>query len=153
VHFIYTIGYEGASLAALLHALEENSIERVIDVRYAAISRRPEFSKGPLRRALRARGITYLHMPELGCPKDIRSRYRENGDFAWYSRRYTEQVLSRRQRQLTEVARDARIQRVCLLCVEADAHRCHRSLLAASSAEINRNVFGFRHLRRGGAAD
>lgn len=146
MNFIYTIGYEGTSLGALLRALEENSIERVIDVRYAAMSRRPEFSKGPLRRALRARGITYSHRPELGCPKDIRSQYRENGDFAWYSRRYAERVLSQRQRQLTEVARHARNQRVCLLCVEADAHRCHRSLVAASSAAINRNVFGFRHL-------
>lgn len=146
MHFIYTIGYEGASLVALLRALEGNSIEHVIDVRYVAVSRRPEFSKGPLRRALRASGISYTHMPQLGCPKDIRLQYRENGDFAWYSLRYTEQVLSRRQRQLTGVARDARNQRVCLLCVEADAHRCHRSLVAASSAGINQHMFGFRHL-------
>jgi uncharacterized protein (DUF488 family) len=143
---IFTIGYEGATLHAFLSALEANQIEHVVDVRLTPFSRRPEFCRDALQRALHARGIRYSHVPELGCPKDIRIAYYENGDFGWYSSNYEQRVLSRRQDRLSQLARDARERRVCLLCLEADAHTCHRSLVAVAAAGINQKVFALEHL-------
>ena len=49
---IFTIGYEATTMAELLAALRRAGVERVIDVRALPLSRRPGFSKSPLRAAL-----------------------------------------------------------------------------------------------------
>ena len=54
---IFTIGYEGATMAEFLAALRSAGVERVIDVRALPLSRRPGFSKSPLRGALEEAGI------------------------------------------------------------------------------------------------
>lgn len=46
---IYTIGYEGATVAEFLAALQSAGVARVIDVRAVPNSRRPGFSKTQLR--------------------------------------------------------------------------------------------------------
>jgi uncharacterized protein (DUF488 family) len=143
---IFTIGYQGASLDSLVNALVRNRIESVVDVRLTPLSRRAGFSRRVLENELRRRGIRYSHRPELGCPKEIRVRYSESGDFGWYSRAYARLVLSRRQRQIAQLAREARQRRTCLLCVEHDANKCHRSLVAFSAAEINHSVLALEHL-------
>ena len=48
---IFTIGYEGATVAEFLAALKEAGVERVIDVRALPLSRRPGFSKIAAARA------------------------------------------------------------------------------------------------------
>ena len=143
---IYTIGYEGATLDAFLKALQENGVDHIVDVRLTPLSRRRGFSKRQLAAALRRLGIIYSHHPELGCPKDVRVQYSRTGDFEWYTRAYVSKVLTRRAHFVSELAEQSRHRRVCLLCFEADANRCHRSLVAAMAAEANRNAFGFRHL-------
>jgi uncharacterized protein (DUF488 family) len=54
---IFTIGYEGATVAEFLAALQKAGVERVIDIRAVPNSRRPGFSKTPLRNALAEAGI------------------------------------------------------------------------------------------------
>ena len=49
---IFTIGYEGATVAEFLSALQRAGVERVIDIRAIANSRRPGFSKNSLRASL-----------------------------------------------------------------------------------------------------
>ena len=65
---IFTIGYEGATMSEFLAALRNAGVERVIDVRAIANSRRPGFSKTPLRNALAEVGIDYVHLRALGTP-------------------------------------------------------------------------------------
>ena len=65
---IFTIGYEGATMGEFLSALQNAGVERVIDVRAVANSRRPGFSKTPLRNALADTGIDYVHLRALGTP-------------------------------------------------------------------------------------
>ena len=48
-------------------------VERVIDVRALPLSRRPGFSKTPLRGALEEAGIEYVHLKALGTPAEGRS--------------------------------------------------------------------------------
>ena len=54
---IFTIGYEATTMAEFLAALTKAGVERVIDVRALPLSRRPGFSKSPLRAALDEAGI------------------------------------------------------------------------------------------------
>ena len=49
---IFTIGYEGATVPEFIATLQQAGVERVIDVRALPLSRRPGFSKSPLRAAL-----------------------------------------------------------------------------------------------------
>ena len=50
---IFTIGYEGATQAELIAALEKAGVEQVIDVRAVPNSRKPGFSKNVLAAGLR----------------------------------------------------------------------------------------------------
>ena len=143
---VFTIGYEGVDLDSFLNAIEEHGIDLLVDIRLNPISRKRGFSKRQLAAAVEARGISYAHYPHLGCPADIRAEYALTGDFGRYTRIYQARVLSRRLALLARVARVSRARRVCLLCFEADANRCHRSLVAASAARLNQSPAGFYHL-------
>jgi len=54
---LFTIGYEGRSVAEFIDQLESAGVERVVDVRDLPLSRRAGFSKTPLQRALSDVGI------------------------------------------------------------------------------------------------
>ena len=69
---IATIGYEGAPLGEVLGRLNDAGVELLIDVRAVAASRRAGFSKTILGNSLNEVGIGYLHLRDLGTPKDGR---------------------------------------------------------------------------------
>jgi len=62
---IFTIGYEGTTMDEFLAALKAAGVERLIDVRALPLSRRPGFSKSPLRAALEEVGIKYVHLKDF----------------------------------------------------------------------------------------
>ena len=70
---IFTIGYESTTVAEFIGALQSAGVKRVIDVRAVPNSRRPGFSKTPLRNALAEEGIDYVHLRALGTPADGRA--------------------------------------------------------------------------------
>ena len=59
---IFTIGYEGATQAELVAALQQAGVARVIDVRAVPLSRKPGFSKNVLAAGLKEAGIDYVHL-------------------------------------------------------------------------------------------
>src|SRR5689334_2948057 len=69
---VATIGYERAAQSRVIDALREGGIELLIDVRAVAASRRAGFSKTLLGGSLIDAGIGYLHLRDLGTPKDGR---------------------------------------------------------------------------------
>src|SRR4051794_32876179 len=73
---IFTIGYEGATVAEFIAALEHAGVRQIIDVRALPLSRRPGFSKSPLRAALAEAGIDYVHLKALGTPSAGRTAAR-----------------------------------------------------------------------------
>src|SRR6185369_12843167 len=73
---IFTIGYEGSTMPEFLAARRKAGVERVIDVRALPLSRRPGFSKTPLRLALEEAGIEYVHLKALGTPAEGRTAAR-----------------------------------------------------------------------------
>ncbi|RIX31584.1 DUF488 domain-containing protein [Sphingomonas edaphi] len=135
---IFTIGYEAATMDEFLRALTEAGVERVIDVRALPLSRRPSFSKTPLRNALAEAGIDYVHFKALGTPAEGREAARK-GRHSDLKRIYAGQldlpeavVAAAQMRELAAEKPSA------LLCFEREPAGCHRSLLlkaVASDAE------------------
>ncbi|WP_310467099.1 DUF488 domain-containing protein [Sphingomonas sp.] len=131
---IYTIGYEGATMAEFLAALAAAGVAQVIDVRALPLSRRPGFSKTPLTGALAEAGIGYVHLKALGTPAAGREAARK-GRHAELKRIYAGQLeLPEAIAQGAEMLALARETPSALLCFERDPAGCHRSLLLAAVA-------------------
>src|SRR3954468_12399411 len=125
-----TIGYEGKTQEEFLGELAAAGVELVIDVRAVAASRRPGFSKTALRNALAERGIDYLHLRPLGTPAAGREAARK-GRVAEMRRIYAGQLETDEAALALEQALAAAAdRRSALLCFEAEAAGCHRSMLA-----------------------
>jgi uncharacterized protein (DUF488 family) len=136
---IFTIGYEGATMDEFLSALKHAGVERVIDVRALPLSRRPGFSKTPLKGALEEAGIEYIHLKALGTPAEGRNAARagRHGDMA---RVYAGQLeLPEAMAQSAQMLELVAEKPSALLCFERDPQHCHRTLLlkaVASGAEV-----------------
>ena len=133
---IFTIGYESATVASFQDALRRARVDLLIDVRAVASSRRPGFAKTALAANAKDAGAEYLHLRALGTPADGRVAARA-GRPDEMKRIYRKQLVTAdAQEQLAlvvDLVKQGR--RVCLLCLEADARICHRSLVAAAVAK------------------
>jgi uncharacterized protein (DUF488 family) len=136
---IFTIGYEATTVAEFIAALTSAKVERVIDVRALPLSRRPGFSKSPLRAALAEAGIEYLHLKALGTPSEGRTAARA-GRHEDMARIYAGQLqlpeAIAEGAQMLELARE---KPSALLCMEREPAHCHRTLLleaVAPDAEV-----------------
>src|SRR5687768_10512584 len=85
---LYTIGYEGAALEDFLATLNQANIDVLLDVRELPMSRRKGFSKTALATALAQHDINYRHEKQLGSPKTIRHKLREDGDYKTFFRAF-----------------------------------------------------------------
>jgi uncharacterized protein (DUF488 family) len=126
---VFTIGYEQATQAAVIDALQEAGVELLADIRFLPLSRRPGFSKSSLKAAAEEAGIAYRHFKQLGTPAEGREAAKR-GDHAGLARVYAGQLeLPEAMAQMGELREIAREKRVALLCYERDPATCHRSLL------------------------
>lgn len=126
---IFTIGYERATQAAVVEALQAVGVELLADIRYLPLSRRAGFSKNSLKSAVEEAGIGYCHFRHLGTPAEGRAAARR-GDHAELTRVYFGQLeLPEALAQMAELRALAEAKRVALLCYERAAGECHRSLL------------------------
>ena len=129
---LFTIGYEGATVGEFLAALQSAGVERVIDVRAIPNSRRPGFSKTPLRNALADAGVDYVHLRALGTPADGRAAARA-GRHDDLKRIYASQLeLPEAIAEGAQVVGLAEEKPTALLCYERDPAACHRSLLLSA---------------------
>jgi len=150
---IATIGvyeFDGASFVA---ALDEAGVTKVFDIRQRRGVRGPQYAWANaqrLQKLLAEARIGYEYHPELAPDTEMRQlQYRDDGRQGVgkrsrvrlapeYVREYTEEILDL-------VPLEPLIKRLpvhgvgALLCVEATAQACHRSLVAARLAER----FGF----------
>jgi uncharacterized protein (DUF488 family) len=131
---IFTIGYEATTMGEFLAALQQAGVERVIDVRALPLSRRPGFSKSPLRAALDEAGIDYVHLKALGTPSEGRTAAR-SGRHEDLARIYAGQLqLPEAMVQAEQMREMAAEKPSALLCYERDPAGCHRSLLLSAVA-------------------
>lgn len=132
---IFTIGYEGATMADFLAALTTAGVERVIDVRALPLSRRPGFSKSTLAASLAEVGVDYVHLKARGTPKPGRDAAKR-GDRATLEKVYAGQLnLPEAQAQAVRMLELAAEKPSALLCFERDPVICHRTLLLAAEGQ------------------
>jgi len=121
---IYSVGYEGLTVAGLVERLLQNRIEEVVDVRANPVSRRPGFSKKRLAESLAAAGIAYRHEPLLG------NAFRDVDDLATVMDLMRQRLGAGEPAEavarLVELSGDRRI---AVLCLESDQSRCHRQVV------------------------
>ena len=136
---IFTIGYEKATQAEVIAALEAAGVRRVIDVRAVPLSRRPGFSKNILAASLAEHGIDYVLLKALGTPPEGREAARK-GKHEVLERVYAGQLEQPEAMvQAAQMLDLAAEKASALLCFERDPSGCHRTLLlrwVAPEAEV-----------------
>jgi uncharacterized protein (DUF488 family) len=125
---IVSIGYEGRSAEEVVDALVESGVAVLVDVRLNAISRKAGLSKRALAERCKARGIEYMHEPTLGNPRDNRDGFREGRPEN--HRAFEQHLVVQGADALVRVGKLLKDRTVGLLCFEADACSCHRSIVA-----------------------
>ena len=121
---IYSLGYEGLTVAGLVERLQQNRIEALVDVRANPYSRRPGFSRKRLAESLTAAGIAYRHEPLLG------NAFRDIDDFAAAMDLMRGHLASGEPAEAVDrlvALADGR--RIAVLCLETDQRRCHRQVV------------------------
>jgi uncharacterized protein (DUF488 family) len=130
-----TIGYEMAPQARVIDTLKAAGVEVLIDVRAVAASRRAGFSKGLLSASLQDAGIDYIHLRELGTPKEgrIAARHGRTAEMREIYEAHLAEPAA--QLQLLKAVEIASSRKAALLCYEADHRDCHRAIVAQRMQE------------------
>lgn len=129
---IWTIGHSTRDIDELLALLRENAIEAIADVRRFPASRRhPQFAREALEASLRAVGIDYHWLPDLGgrrTPrKDSPNTAWRNDGFRGYADYMQTEAFHFAIARLLELARD---RRTACMCAEQAWQHCHRGLIS-----------------------
>jgi uncharacterized protein (DUF488 family) len=127
---IATIGYEGATQPHILERLKSAGIELLVDVRAVAASRKPGFSKTLLAAGLKEIGVGYLHLRDLGTPKEGRIAARAGRTLEMREIFAAHMQTTAAAAALQTAVQAAEGSRVCLLCFEHDHAACHRAIVA-----------------------
>jgi len=127
---LFTIGYEGTIVDAVVATLREAGVAHLLDIRAVPQSRKPGFSKRLLGGTLEAAGIHYTHLRGLGTPKAGRDAVR-HGDVGAMHRIFRAHMEEPdAQVDLARAAEISAREPACLLCFERDHTHCHRQIVA-----------------------
>ena len=132
---LFTIGYEGRAADELPDSVAAAGVTTLIDVRDLPLSRKRGFSKTALAEHLADSGVEYVHERRLGNPKPLRDYVKSGGDWGWFANTFRERLTGADEALDAVLAIIESGEVVCLLCYEADASHCHRSLVAEALAE------------------
>lgn len=142
-HIVYTIGYEGRTPDDFIDILKCHRIQRLIDVRERALSRKKGFSKTALARRLEEEGIEYIHLRSLGAPLEIRHEYKNGGSrkvfFEKYGKHIDEEVPEEFDLLKNRISEKTSV----LMCFELSYLQCHRKILAE---KLEDSGFRVKHL-------
>ncbi|MGH7259381.1 MAG: DUF488 family protein [Nitrospiraceae bacterium] len=126
----FTVGYTGKPLDKILDALTKRGVRTLLDVRKNPASMyRPELAKTNLKRLVEQHGLQYAHVPELGVPREIRTKAFEKGNRKIIWDWYDEHVLKPYLRKNLHWFLNSVEHPVALMCVEIDPRDCHRHRL------------------------
>jgi uncharacterized protein (DUF488 family) len=142
---LFTIGYEGRTVNDLPASMAASGVTTVVDVRDLPLSRKRGFSKTALASLLAQSGVDYVHERGLGNPKALRDHVKSGGDWGWFAQVFRERLVGAGDALDHVLGIMNRGETVCLLCYEADASHCHRSLVADALAEKAHGLV-IRHL-------
>lgn len=129
---IWTVGHSTRSAEEFNEILGAHQIEALVDLRSFPGSRRyPQFNKQQLATSLRANGVAYFHLPELGgrrqARKDSMNTAWKNASFRGYADHMESEEFRQGIERLLEIAGQSS---AAIMCAEALWWRCHRSLVS-----------------------
>ncbi len=127
---VFTIGFAKKSAENLIIKLKNNNITKILDIRLSPNSQQAGYAKqDTLEYILRLNGIKYEHNSFLAPTKQILQEYRKDGNWEKYEKDFN-LLLEKRKSNLKINWDDKENRRICLLCTEAEANKCHRRLVA-----------------------
>ena len=94
---LYTVGYEKKSVEEFVDCLKSYDIDTLVDVREIPLSRKKGFSKTLLSEFLEKSGIEYVHIKELGSPKELRNKLYADGDYQYFFKEYSKYIKSKKK--------------------------------------------------------
>lgn len=129
---VLTIGHSTRTIEEFVELLGVHEVGCLIDVRTMPRSRRnPQFNIDTLPEQLDARGIGYLHLPELG---GLRRPRPDSPNTGWRNlsfRGYADHMQTPEFRAAVErLVKLSREERLCMMCAEAVWWRCHRRMIS-----------------------
>ncbi len=129
---VWTIGHSTRPIEEFIGLLHIHQISLLIDVRTVPRSRyNPQFNTDTLAQSLRAAGLPYRHLPELG---GLRKPKKDSINGGWRNasfRGYADYMQTGGfTHALEALMADSRLQPTAVMCAEAVPWRCHRSLMA-----------------------
>lgn len=129
---IYTIGHSTHDLNDFIGRLQSFEIRTLADIRRFPGSRKyPQFNRDNLSSALKAKGIHYIHLEDLGGRRKARSDSKNNlwrnDSFRGYADYMETEVFEKAVKQLEATALK---QPTAYMCSEAVWWRCHRSMVS-----------------------
>ena len=143
---LYTIGFTQKSAQQFFELLDQNGVQKLLDIRLNPYGQLSGFSKkDDLDYFLdRLSGIEYHHLAELAPTEEILKGYRADKNWNAYVQRF-EALMD--ERQIPGALDRALFENgpACLLCSEATPKQCHRRLVAERIAADWGNV-EIRHL-------
>lgn len=129
---ILTIGHSARTLDELIVMLSSHGIRLLVDVRASPRSRRnPQFNCENLEVRMPAAGIAYAHRKGLG---GLRAPRKDSSNTGWRNdgfRGYADYMQTADfEAELSSLIKAAGAQATAIMCAEARASECHRSLIA-----------------------
>lgn len=142
---VYVVGHSTRPIGAFLEILRAHSIDTLVDVRTIPKSRHnPQYNSDSLKASLKAAGIGYVHLKELG---GLRHPMRDSPNTGWRNpsfRGFADYMQTDDfEKGTDELIRLTENGTVAIMCAEGNPFRCHRSLIA--DALIARGV-GAMHI-------
>ncbi len=128
---IYTIGFTKKSLKEFINLLRRNKITKLVDTRLSRDSQLSGFAKSKdlnyvLEEILK---IKYEVVPEFSPTKELLKAYQKDNCWEKYEKGFLELIKERELERFKGMFLDEK-ERICLLCSEEKADKCHRRLLA-----------------------
>jgi len=138
---IYTIGFTKKSLEEFVNLLKKNKITKLIDTRLSRDSQLSGFAKSKdlgyvLEKILK---IKYEVISEFSPTRELLKTYQKDKDWEKYEKGFLELIKERELERFKDVVLDEK-ERICLLCSEEKADKCHRRLLAEFFSRLGDKV-------------
>ena len=138
---IYTIGFTKKSLEEFVNLLKKNKITKIIDIRLNRDSQLSGFAKSKdlkyvLEEVLK---IKYEVIPEFSPTNELLKTYQKDKDWEKYEKGFSELIKERELERFKDIVLDEK-ERICLLCSEEKADKCHRRLLAEFFSRLGNKV-------------
>jgi uncharacterized protein (DUF488 family) len=129
---VATVGHSTRAPGELEHLLDSHRVGLLVDVRTSPRSRRlPHFDKPALAEAMRAAGIAYLHLPDLGgFRKPVPASPNGGWDHPGFQGYADHMATERFAAALRDLETRAREVPTAIMCAEREWWRCHRRLIA-----------------------